>query len=76
MPDGSAVSDGEWADYVFHRQGEPAVKREWWYHVPSGVWFIAERDNVKDEFVRSYLFADMPKRASGNTSGGEGASRG
>ncbi|REJ95165.1 MAG: sarcosine oxidase subunit delta, partial [Planctomycetota bacterium] len=27
MPDGEAVSDAEWADYVFHRRGEGAVKR-------------------------------------------------
>ncbi len=26
------------------------------YHVASGTWFIAERDNVTDEFVRTYLY--------------------
>ena len=51
-------SDPEWADYVFNRSGHPSVKKEWWYHVASGGWFIAERDTLKDEFVRTYL----PKR--------------
>ena len=56
MPDASTASDGQWADYVFNRQGEPGVRREWWYHSASGTWFIAERDNLKDEFLRTYLY--------------------
>ncbi len=57
MPDPAAVSDGAWADYVFNRSGEPGIRAEWWYHLPSGTWFIAERDTVKDEFLRTYLFS-------------------
>ncbi len=60
MPDPETVNDGQWADYVFHRSGEPGVKREWWYHVPSGTWFIAERNNVTDQFVRTYLYGAEP----------------
>ena len=58
MPDPVTATDAEWADYVFNRQGEPGVCREWWYHLPSGTWFIAERDNVKDEVLRTYLHDD------------------
>ena len=57
MPDPDEASDQQRADYVFNRQGEPGVKREWWYHVPSGTWFIAERDNLTDDFVRTYLYS-------------------
>ena len=57
MPDAAACSDAQWADYVFNRQGEPGTRKEWWYHPASGIWFIAERDNLKDEFVRTYLFS-------------------
>ena len=56
MPDASTATDEQWADYVFHRSGQPAVKREWWYHIASGVWFIAERDNRTDEIQRTYLY--------------------
>ena len=56
MPVQTATSDADWADYVFNRNGEPGVKKEWWYHVPSGTWFVAERDNRSDEFLRTYLF--------------------
>jgi sarcosine oxidase subunit delta len=55
-PDPAATSDDNWADYVFCRAGEPGIKREWWYHLPSGTWFIAERHNVTDEIIRTYLY--------------------
>ena len=41
MPDPKSATDVEWADYVFNREGEPGVRREWWYHLASGTWFIA-----------------------------------
>lgn len=59
-PEPDAVNDEQWADYVFHRAGEPGVKKEWWYHIASSVWFIAERDNVTDELVRTYLWGQEP----------------
>ena len=55
-PGGASMSDSEWADYVFNRDGAPGVQKEWWYHTPSGTWFIAERDIVSDTFLRTYLF--------------------
>jgi sarcosine oxidase subunit delta len=62
MPDPVKATDKEWADYVFLRAGEPGIKKEWWYHLASGTWFIAERDTVKDEFIRSYLFSPGEKK--------------
>jgi len=50
-PDASACSDGAWADYVFHRDGEPGQRKEWWYHRPSGTWFILERDSASDRLI-------------------------
>jgi len=55
MPDPDLVTDGEWADYVFNRSGAPGVKLEWWCHTASGVWFLAERDTVRDEIVQTFL---------------------
>ncbi len=59
MPDPNSVSDQQWAEYVFHRSGAPGIKREWWYHIASGVWFIAERDTLRDQVVRTYLYREM-----------------
>ena len=54
--EGETISDSRWADYVFNRNGAPGIQKEWWYHTPSGTWFIAERDIVSDTFIRTYLF--------------------
>ncbi len=64
MPDPVGSSDKEWTAYLFNRQGEPGVRREWWYHQASGTWFIAERDNLKDEFIRTYLSDQLDETAS------------
>jgi sarcosine oxidase subunit delta len=56
MPDPNGTSDELWTDYLFNRHGEPGVVREWWYHQPSGTWFVAERDVIKDQFVCTYLY--------------------
>jgi sarcosine oxidase subunit delta len=50
-------SDSEWAAYVHHRSGAPGDKKEWWYHSPSGTWFIAERNTLSDKVSRTYLLS-------------------
>ena len=61
MPDPDQVSDDQWADYVFNRSGEPHIKREWWFHIASSTWFVAERDNLTDQIIRTYLFESSRK---------------
>ncbi len=61
MPHSASVTDDAWADYVFNRSGAPGVKREWWCHVPSGIWFIAERDTLADRVLRTYLWSAAGK---------------
>jgi sarcosine oxidase subunit delta len=41
-----------WADYLFNRQGAPGLLREWWYHRPTGAWYLFERDTLSDRFIR------------------------
>jgi sarcosine oxidase, subunit delta len=59
MPDPQSCKDAEWGDYVFNRNGAPGLKKEWWYHVPSGTWFIAERDTSTDVVARTYLWGEQ-----------------
>ena len=60
MPDPAAVSDEQWADYVFNRNGAPGIKKEWWCHTPSNTWFIVERDTARDQVLRTYLYGEAP----------------
>ena len=54
-PPAADCSDKVWADYVHNRHGAPGLKQEWWYHAPSGTWFIAERNTLTDQVIRTYL---------------------
>jgi sarcosine oxidase subunit delta len=58
MPDPQAVDDAMWADYVYNRNGAPGIKQEWWCHVPSNTWFIAERNTLTDEVLRTFLYGE------------------
>jgi sarcosine oxidase subunit delta len=72
MPDPDTCSDAEWSAYVFNRSGSPGVKYEWWCHLASGYWFIAQRDTLRDvvvatlavEAVRAGLGAAPPGSAA------------
>jgi len=54
MPDPAAADDAAWSAYLFGPHTPPGVVREWWCHVASGYWFIAERHTVTDEILRTY----------------------
>lgn len=54
MPDPDICTDAQWSDYVFNRSGSPGNKYEWWCHTPSGYWFIALRDTLRDEVIATY----------------------
>lgn len=54
MPDPARASDAEWADYVFTQSNKAGVVREWWCHVPTSYWFIAERDATTDTILKTY----------------------
>lgn len=60
QPDPLTATDDVWVDYVFNHSGEPGIKREWWCHIASGIWFLAERDNQSDEILKTYLFQRTP----------------
>ena len=71
-PDPTACSDEVWADYVFMQDNVAGIVREWWYHVATAYWFIAERNTVTDEIVRTYPASEMshPPVDHGTDSGG------
>jgi sarcosine oxidase subunit delta len=74
MP-GPGASDHDWGAYVFLENNSAGIVREWWCHVPTSFWFIAERNTVTDEIVRTYpageLFKDRVEFTA-RPKGGEG----
>ena len=73
MPDPETANDAEWADHVFLEDNRRGVVREWWLHVATAYWFIAERDTATDEIVRTYPSSDLfTERVSFPVPDGEG----
>ena len=62
MPDPAAASDPEWAEHVWFANNTAGVVREWWCHTPTSYWFIAERNTVTDEILRTYPASDVYDR--------------
>ena len=59
MPDPAKCSDAEWAEYTFLENNTAGIVREWWCHVPSSYWFIAERNTVTDEILKTYPASEV-----------------
>ncbi len=59
MPDPRTGSDRDWAEYLFIEDNLPGLVREWWMHVPSAYWFIAERDTRSDTVVKTYPASEV-----------------
>ncbi len=54
IPDPVNGTDREWAEYLFMENNTKGVVREWWMHVPTSYWFIAERNTVTEEIIKTY----------------------
>ena len=54
MPDPKTCAAAEWADYIFMSDNTAGVVREWWCHTATSYWFIAERNTMTDEIIRTY----------------------
>ena len=61
MPDPNGSTPQEWAAYVFLEDNAAGVVREWWCHAPTSFWFIAERNTVTDEIIRTYPAGELFK---------------
>ncbi|UCH74893.1 MAG: sarcosine oxidase subunit delta [Rhodospirillales bacterium] len=62
MPDPNGCSDAEWADHLMMADNTAGIVREWWCHIASAYWFIAERNTVTDEIIRTYPASEVFKQ--------------
>ena len=54
MPDHITSSSRDWAEYVFFHDNNAGIVTEWWCHIASSFWFLAERNTVTDEIIRTF----------------------
>ena len=53
MPDPNRCDAREWAEQVFFHENAAGIVREWWCHSATSYWFLAERNTVTDEIIRT-----------------------
>ncbi len=54
MPDPSRCGSKEWAEYIYFAENQAGLVTEWWYHLASSYWFLAQRNTITDEIVRTF----------------------
>ena len=59
MPDPISGSDREWSEYIFIENNINGIVKEWWMHIPTSTWFIAERCTTTDEVKNTFLPSEL-----------------
>ena len=59
MPEPHETSDEDWADFIWLSNNTAGDVREWWCHVATAYWFIAERNTVTDEIHKTYPATEL-----------------
>jgi len=63
-----ALSDAEWADYLFMRTNPKGRHTERWNHAHGcGRWFNLARDTVTHKIAGSYKMGEAPPGEGGGT---------
>ena len=75
-----ALSDAEWADYLFYRRNLRGAHRELWNHAQGcRRWFGVERDTVSYRIEKSYSLSgagnSRPAGSAANVEAGAGKRR-
>jgi heterotetrameric sarcosine oxidase delta subunit len=61
--DPDAISDAEWADYMFNRSNTKGVFYERWVHNHGcRRWFNVARDTVSDRILAVYRMGEQPPK--------------
>jgi sarcosine oxidase subunit delta len=58
MPDHTTTSSRDWAEHVFFADNTAGVVTEWWCHNATSYWFLAERNTITDEILRTFPAAE------------------
>ena len=54
MPDPRNTDSRQWAEYVFFHDNAAGIVTEWWCHTASSFWFLAQRNSITDEVIRTF----------------------
>lgn len=66
----AAFNSTEWANELYMQANSADNVVEWWCHSASAYWFLAERNTVSDEVLRTFPASDLCTRKQLVTSQG------
>lgn len=49
----------EWAEHLFFSDNSAGIVIEWWCHNATSFWFLAERNTVTDEIIKTFEAAEL-----------------
>ena len=55
-PDAAAA---DVARYLYYPENPAGPVLEWWLHVPTSYWFVAERDTRTDRILRTFPVSEL-----------------
>ncbi len=59
VPDPSRCEPRAWAEYIFFHDNYAGIVTEWWLHIATSYWFLAERNTVTDEIIRTFPASEV-----------------
>ena len=58
LPDPEQSSKQAWAEHVFFHDNRAGLVTEWWMHTATAYWFLADRNTITDEILRTYRVSE------------------
>ena len=55
----STCSDETWAAHLFLEDNVAGDVCEWWMHAPTSYWFIARRNTITEEIIKTYTVEEF-----------------
>lgn len=59
LPDPASHDPRQWAEHLFFADNQAGIVTEWWCHTATSFWFLAERNTLTDEIIRSYEVSEV-----------------
>jgi sarcosine oxidase subunit delta len=59
MPNPEHCEQRQWVEYLFFPDNRAGIVTEWWCHTATSFWFLAERNTITDEIVRTYAVSEV-----------------
>lgn len=64
-PASSALAESDWTAFLYTRKNKSGLETEWWYHrFGCGLWFLAERNTITNQMMRTYVWTSQDKKLS------------